>query len=43
MQGALVAAGRGVLAGQEGGMAHLTDLIPTVAEWLNILPPSDSP
>lgn len=43
MQGALVAAGRGVLAGQEGGLAHLIDLTPTVAEWLNIPPPSDSP
>jgi hypothetical protein len=39
MQGVLIAAGRGVVAGQEKDITHLMQLALMAAEWLNISPP----
>jgi hypothetical protein len=39
MQGVLIAAGRGVVAGQEKDITHLMQPALTAAEWLNISPP----
>ncbi len=41
MQGRVIAAGRGVFAGQEGDNLHLMNLVPTVAQWLGIHCPSN--
>jgi hypothetical protein len=43
MQGLIVAAGRGVFAGQGRDIASLMDVAPAMAEWLNVPPPSNSP